>query len=146
MSSKIEVSRTIADRLYYNWIAEKNLVENDNPSKFFSALQSHCSRLSVILLSYDSRSTLVRLDRRKKNWSRNPAVKTDEEEEASSHCSVIIKMMKKARSKFVLVRFQVHKCEYIIVQFPRPESKLFFFFFSFSRISSQSLNEPEPTE
>ena len=37
-----------------------------NPSKFFSALKSNCSRLSVVLLSYDSRSTLFRLDRRKK--------------------------------------------------------------------------------
>ena len=40
------------------------------PSKFFSALQSYCSRLSVVLLSCDSRSTLIRLNRRKKNWSR----------------------------------------------------------------------------
>ena len=38
------------------------------PSKFFSALQSYCSRLSIVLLSYDSRSTLIRRDR-KKNWS-----------------------------------------------------------------------------
>ena len=36
------------------------------PSKFFSALQSYCPCLSVILLSYDGRSTLIRLDRRKK--------------------------------------------------------------------------------
>ena len=34
------------------------------PSKFFSALPSYCPRLSVVLLSYDSRSTLIRLDRR----------------------------------------------------------------------------------
>ena len=37
-----------------------------NPSKFLSALQSYCPRLSVILLSYDSRSTPIRLDRRNK--------------------------------------------------------------------------------
>ena len=37
-----------------------------HPSKFFSALQSYCSCLSVGLLSYDSRSTLIRPDRRKK--------------------------------------------------------------------------------
>ena len=41
------------------------------PSKFFLALHSFCCRLSVILLSYDSRSTIipVQLDRRKKIWS-----------------------------------------------------------------------------
>ena len=33
-----------------------------HPSKFFSALQSYCSRISVGLPSYDSRSTLIRLD------------------------------------------------------------------------------------
>ena len=32
------------------------------PSKFFSAFQAYCSRLSVALLSYDSRSTRIRLD------------------------------------------------------------------------------------
>ena len=37
------------------------------PSKFFSATQLFCSRLSIGSLSYDSRSTLIRLDRRK-NW------------------------------------------------------------------------------
>ena len=37
-----------------------------HPSKFFSAIQSYCSRLPVSLLSYDSRSNLLRLDRRKK--------------------------------------------------------------------------------
>ena len=37
------------------------------PSKYFPALQSFCSSLSVVLLSYDSRSTLIlRLDCRKK--------------------------------------------------------------------------------
>ena len=37
------------------------------PSKFFSALQSYCPRLSVALLSYDSKLTLiVRPDCRKK--------------------------------------------------------------------------------
>ena len=36
--------------------------EFHNPSKFFSALQSYCFRLSVVLLSYDSRSTLIRRD------------------------------------------------------------------------------------
>ena len=34
------------------------------PSKFFSAIQSYCSRLSVGLLSYNRRLTLLRLDRR----------------------------------------------------------------------------------
>ena len=37
-----------------------------NPAKFFSAIQSYFSRISVGLLSYDSRSTLIRLDQRKK--------------------------------------------------------------------------------
>ena len=36
----------------------------NNPSKFFSALQSFCCRLSVGLLSYDNRSTLKRLHQR----------------------------------------------------------------------------------
>ena len=36
------------------------------PSKIFSAIQSFCSRLSIGLLSYDSRSTPIRLDHRKK--------------------------------------------------------------------------------
>ena len=35
------------------------------PSKFFSSLQSYCPHLSVVLLSYDGRSTLIRLDRTK---------------------------------------------------------------------------------
>ena len=39
------------------------------PFKFFSALQSYCPRFSVILLSYNSRSTLIRMDC-KKNWLR----------------------------------------------------------------------------
>ena len=39
---------------------------SDYPSKFFLALQSFCSRLSVVLLSCDSRSTLIRRDRTKK--------------------------------------------------------------------------------
>ena len=39
---------------------------NSYPSKFFSALQSYCPRISVALLSYDSRSTILRLDRRNK--------------------------------------------------------------------------------
>ena len=34
------------------------------PSKFFSAFQSYCPRLSVGWLSYNSRSSLIRLDRR----------------------------------------------------------------------------------
>ena len=34
------------------------------PSNFFQPFQSYCSRLSVGLLSYDSRSSLLRLDRR----------------------------------------------------------------------------------
>ena len=36
------------------------------PSKFFLALQSFCCRLSVVLLSFDIRSTLIQLDRTKK--------------------------------------------------------------------------------
>ena len=44
-----------------------------DPSKFFSPLESYCSRLSVGLLSYDSRLTLIRLDRRKK-WSRSSVI------------------------------------------------------------------------
>ena len=36
------------------------------PSKFFSGLQSFCCRLFVVLLSYDSRSTLIRRDCTKK--------------------------------------------------------------------------------
>ena len=51
-------SRTTADRLYYDWIAEKNLVE-----------QLYCSSLSVVLLLYNRRSTLLRLDQRKKIWT-----------------------------------------------------------------------------
>ena len=35
-----------------------------HPSKFFSALQSYCSIISVVLLSYNSRSTLIWLDRK----------------------------------------------------------------------------------
>ena len=35
-------------------------------TKFFLALQSFCCRLSVVLLSYDSRSTLIRRDRTEK--------------------------------------------------------------------------------
>ena len=37
-----------------------------NPSKFFFVLQSFCCRLSVVLLSYDSRSTLIWLNQSKK--------------------------------------------------------------------------------
>ena len=63
-------SRTTADRLYYDWIVEKNLVENSasflHPVQIFPPIQSFCCRLSVVLLSYDSRSALLRLDRRKK--------------------------------------------------------------------------------
>ena len=36
------------------------------PVQFFSVLQSYCSRISVVFLSYDSRLTPIRLDRRKK--------------------------------------------------------------------------------
>ena len=36
------------------------------PSNFFPAIQSYCSHLPVVLLSYDSRSTLFQLDHRKK--------------------------------------------------------------------------------
>ena len=45
---------------------EVEYVRTYYPSKFFSALRSYCSRLSVGMLSYDSRSTLIRLDHRKK--------------------------------------------------------------------------------
>ena len=38
----------------------------NSPSKFLSALQLYCSCFSVGLFSYDSRSTLLRLNRRKK--------------------------------------------------------------------------------
>ena len=38
------------------------------PVLFFSTIQSLCSRLSVALLSYDSGSTIFRLDRRLKIW------------------------------------------------------------------------------
>ena len=37
-----------------------------NPSKFFSAIQSYCFCLSVSLFSYESKSTLLQLDDRKK--------------------------------------------------------------------------------
>ena len=40
------------------------VMSRSNPPKFFLALQSFCCRLSVVLLSYYSRSTLIRL------WSR----------------------------------------------------------------------------
>ena len=43
----------------------KKIYVVSHPSKFFSVLQSYCFRLSVVFLSYDSRSTLIRLDRRK---------------------------------------------------------------------------------
>ena len=36
-----------------------------HPSKLFSALHTYCSRISVVLLSYNSRSTLIRLDCKK---------------------------------------------------------------------------------
>ena len=44
-------------------MAEKVL---SGPSKLLSALQSYCSHLSAVLLSYDGRSTLTWLNRRKK--------------------------------------------------------------------------------
>ena len=76
-------SRTIAGQLQYDCIAEffwTGTSRNSKgkglqisilshvfivyPSKFFSALRSYCPRLSVVLLSYDCRSTLKRLDHR----------------------------------------------------------------------------------
>ena len=39
-----------------------------HPSNFFSGIQSYCSRVSVGLLSYDSRLTLIRMDQRWKFW------------------------------------------------------------------------------
>ena len=36
-----------------------SLFLTSSPSKFFSSLQSFCCHLSVVLLSYDSRSTLI---------------------------------------------------------------------------------------
>ena len=44
----------------------RRTVNNNYPSKFFWALQSYCPRLSVVLLSNDSKLILIRLDRRKK--------------------------------------------------------------------------------
>ena len=38
---------------------DKNRVESALPVQYFKAIQSYCSCLSVVLLSYDSRSTLV---------------------------------------------------------------------------------------
>ena len=49
------------ENLPINW-----QISGNDPPKFFSALQLYCSRLSAGLLSYDSRSTLKRLDVRKK--------------------------------------------------------------------------------
>ena len=43
----------------------RSILDCPLPSKFFLALQSFFICLSVVLLSYDSRSTLIRLDRRK---------------------------------------------------------------------------------
>ena len=44
------------------------ILSSEPPSKFLSAFQLYCSRLSVGFPSYDSRSTLFRLDCRK-NWT-----------------------------------------------------------------------------
>ena len=38
-------------------------------TKFFPTIQSHCSRLSAVFLSYNSRSTILQLDCRKKFWT-----------------------------------------------------------------------------
>ena len=49
----------------HGMILEYLFMVSQLPSKFFSVLQSYCSRSSVGLFSYDSRSTLIRLDWRK---------------------------------------------------------------------------------
>ena len=59
-------SRTLLYLYSKDWFNARTFQIVVVPSKFFSALQSYCSRLSVGLLSCDSRSTLVQLDRRKK--------------------------------------------------------------------------------
>ena len=58
LSSQPDNCRFLSDQYY----------AHKSPSKFFSAFQWYCSRLSVVLLSYDSRLTLIRLDCWK-NWS-----------------------------------------------------------------------------
>ena len=45
----------------------RHKANNQYPSKFLPALQSYCSRLSVGLVSYDGRLTLMRLDLRRKS-------------------------------------------------------------------------------
>ena len=70
----LDWDRSTVSNLYFEQIISKlsafSLVvgntHHNRPSKFFLALQSFCCRLSVVLLSYDSRSTLIRLDRTKK--------------------------------------------------------------------------------
>ena len=52
--------------LQHRALQKTNSYEEIFPSKFFSAIQLYCSRLSVSLLSYDSRSTLFWLESRKK--------------------------------------------------------------------------------
>ena len=40
----------------------KPYTKSSSPIQFFSGIQLHCSRISIVLLSYDSRSALIRLD------------------------------------------------------------------------------------
>ena len=54
-----------AHALTYSYANGRNKNSGTLPI-FFSALQSYCSRLSIVLLSYDGKSTLIRLERRKK--------------------------------------------------------------------------------
>ena len=63
-TTRLPTPRQISVRTYI-----RRLCIHIYPFKFFSALQSFCCRLSVVLLSYHSRSTLIQRDRRKKNWS-----------------------------------------------------------------------------
>ena len=130
-------SRTIADRLYYNRIAEKKLdghyciIHNKlyilqrmvvyYPSKFFSAIQSFCSRLSVVLVSYDSGSTLLQLDRRIKFgrvvYNCNKAIENNTVWMSISHVDVVGNY--KARnctSSTVLLVFQSFCCRTIADQ------------------------------
>ena len=57
--------KVIKDDIQGQHILSINLIQ-DYPSKFFSALQSYCSRLSIVFLSCDSKLTLIQLDLRKK--------------------------------------------------------------------------------
>ena len=61
----IDWRRWMTDWLLLVSAENERSLKKDYPSKFFSALQSYCPRLSVVLLSSDIRSTLIRLDPRK---------------------------------------------------------------------------------